>query len=344
MESRSPGLDPLFFDQVFERLLSRASTVHAESKQQSQRKSWQKSLSAAIEQEMGHSQMIQLVEQLTQQVNARLEVAFQETPTQKTCETFSKAFLKTLEERLRFHIESSIKRALRSVPNIWTTPLSWPGPQTTRNQPELYGSFATGFMQSVGARPRFRIASLTQEALQQSMRYSIAKAYDKKAIIGGVESISPDGLAKMNTLRKCFKEEFGYDLGHDSSDWKSMDDDRSNRKDSSIRRLLVRLVGKILPVRVTYTEAERRQRWIDFVSKRPPKEVSFFVDSLVRFILALCGGALIIVPIIIMVLFPRIWPCLTQTSNIAALGVTATYAAVLVVFLGLSMESQGGGI
>lgn len=165
----------------------------------------------------------------------------------------------------------------------------------------------------------------------------------------------------MNTLRKRFENEFGYDLGHDSSDWKSMEEDQSNRKDSTFRRLLVRLVGKVLPVRVTYTEAERRRRWVAFVSKRPPKEVSFLVDSLVRFILALCGGVLVIVPIVIMVLFPGILRCLIvtgvsvlifavvvgfsqQTSNVTALGVTATYSAVLVVFLGLSMESEGGGI
>ncbi|CAP59764.1 uncharacterized protein PODANS_1_10 [Podospora anserina S mat+] len=296
--------DPLFLDQAFERLLSQASKIHAESRQQSKAKTWQKSLDSALEREMGHSHMIQLVEQLTQQVNEKLEIALHDSPTQNDSETFTKVFLKSLEGRLRCHIESSIQRALRSVPGILTTPLPWPTHKAAINQSELDESFPTGFAHYVGARPRYQIGNLTQDALGESLRYSI----------GGVESLSPDGLAKMNTLRKRFENGFGYDLGHDSSDWKSMEENQSNRKDSTFRRLLVRLVGKVLPVRVTYTEAERRRRWVDFVSKRPPKEVSFLVDSLVRFILALCGGALVIVPIVIMVLFPGILRCLIVTG------------------------------
>ncbi|KAK4658337.1 hypothetical protein QC762_100010 [Podospora pseudocomata] len=139
------------------------------------------SLDFALEREMGHSHMIQLVEQLTQQANEKLEIALHDSPTQNDSETFTKVFLKSLEGRLRCHIGSSIQRALRSVPGILTTPLPWPTHKAGINQSELDESFPTGFTHSDGARPRYQIGNLTQDALGESLRYSIGKAYESVA-------------------------------------------------------------------------------------------------------------------------------------------------------------------
>jgi VIT1/CCC1 family predicted Fe2+/Mn2+ transporter len=86
----------------------------------------------------------------------------------------------------------------------------------------------------------------------------------------------------------------------------------------------------------------------------PPEEVSKFVDRLARFIVAVIGGAALIVPMLIMslphvnvtkslvttsisvLLFAAALSSGFRASNTDTLVATATYAAVLVIFVGTS--------
>lgn len=84
-----------------------------------------------------------------------------------------------------------------------------------------------------------------------------------------------------------------------------------------------------------------------------------FVDRLARFIMAFVGGAALVVPMIIMVFSPSLTKSLVTTSvsvvlfaiflalgisssNQDTLAATATYATVLVVFVGTSLPPQAG--
>ena len=113
-------------------------------------------------------------------------------------------------------------------------------------------------------------------------------------------------------------------------------------------------LNKILPQTVTWTKGEERARSLDYYQVgRPPGVVSPFVDKLARFIVAFTGGLSLVVPMIIMrvdpnpnksfittavavVLFSGVVSVLFKVSNAETLGITAAYAAVLVVFVGTS--------
>lgn len=114
---------------------------------------------------------------------------------------------------------------------------------------------------------------------------------------------------------------------------------------------------KSLPTWLTYSQNERSERKKEYGEGRPPKEVSEFVDRLVRFSIAIVGGLFLIVPMLVMALHPSEKKSLITVSasvflfvmvlslgvkvtNVEALVSTATYAAVLVVFVG---TSSGGG-
>jgi hypothetical protein len=110
---------------------------------------------------------------------------------------------------------------------------------------------------------------------------------------------------------------------------------------------------RYLPARLTYSHKERSERSKEYDEGKAPKEVSVFVDRLVRFIVASVGGIFLIVPMIIMTLGPSQTRSLVtvsvavtvfalmlsfgvRVSNAETLVSTATYAAVLVVFVGTS--------
>lgn len=116
---------------------------------------------------------------------------------------------------------------------------------------------------------------------------------------------------------------------------------------------------KHLPSRLTFSHQERLARMKEFEDGVPPKTVSTFVDRLARLIAAFAGGVFLIVPMIIMTLHPSETKSLVtvsvavvvfalllsfgiQVSNIETLVSTATYAAVLVVFVGTSSGGSGG--
>jgi hypothetical protein len=108
-----------------------------------------------------------------------------------------------------------------------------------------------------------------------------------------------------------------------------------------------------LPRGLTYTKREMRHRTDEYLSGAAPEEVSPFVDKLARFMVAFAGGVSLVVPMVVMrlnetllkslvtvsvavVLFAGVLSLVFKASNTDTLVATATYAAVLVVFVGTS--------
>ena len=106
-----------------------------------------------------------------------------------------------------------------------------------------------------------------------------------------------------------------------------------------------------LPRSLTYSEEEKRARAYEYETSQDPIEVSQVVDRLARFVIAFAGGAFLVVPMLIMVFSPSTVKSVSTVSaavilfaavvafgiragNIETLVSTATYAAVLVVFVG----------
>lgn len=115
---------------------------------------------------------------------------------------------------------------------------------------------------------------------------------------------------------------------------------------------------RYLPSRLAFSKEERHQRRQEYLDGKLPKEVSKFVDRSIRFVMAVSSGLFLIVPMIIMtirpsdvkslvtvsafvLLFALILSFVIKVSNIDTLVSTATYAAVLVVFVGTSTGDTG---
>jgi hypothetical protein len=106
-----------------------------------------------------------------------------------------------------------------------------------------------------------------------------------------------------------------------------------------------------LPASLAFSREERISRGRDYSERKAPREVSRFVDRLTRVLLASTGGIFLVLPMIIITLHPSqskslvtVSVCVTlfalvlalsiRVSNVKTLISTATYAAVLVVFVG----------
>lgn len=106
-----------------------------------------------------------------------------------------------------------------------------------------------------------------------------------------------------------------------------------------------------LPQSVTYTKSEMRDRIDEYLAGKPPQRVSPFVDKLSRFLIAFAGGAALVVPMVVMTIDKSVTKSLItvslavlliaifvslgiRASNMETVLATATYAAVLVVFVG----------
>lgn len=113
-----------------------------------------------------------------------------------------------------------------------------------------------------------------------------------------------------------------------------------------------------LPVYFTYSEEERSARGLEYNEGKKPKDVSSFVDHLARFLIAITGGLFLVIPMLVMaidtsqkkslitvslsvLLFALTLSFGVRTTNVEALVSTATYAAVLVVFVGTSSGDGG---
>jgi len=108
---------------------------------------------------------------------------------------------------------------------------------------------------------------------------------------------------------------------------------------------------KHLPRKLAWATSERLQRRSDYSHGRLPQELSPFVDHFARAIFAVCGGATLLVPMIVMSLHPSLAKSLITVSVAIVLFAillsevfivtysdiltfTMAYAAVLVVFVG----------
>ena len=116
-----------------------------------------------------------------------------------------------------------------------------------------------------------------------------------------------------------------------------------------LRRWLMR----ILPRSFSYNITERERRTVKYRLGKPPNQLSPFVDKLARFIVAITGGLPLVVPMLIMrlgegltrslvtvsvvvVLFSALTSLMFKASNVETWAATATYTAMLVVFIGTS--------
>jgi hypothetical protein len=108
-----------------------------------------------------------------------------------------------------------------------------------------------------------------------------------------------------------------------------------------------------LPLFLSYDKRERLDRVEGYyIRGEPPNGISTFVDRLARFIIAFISGASLIVPMVVMslhkslkkslittsvaVLLFAAFASLIQAQNSDIVAATAAYAAVLVVFVGVS--------
>ncbi|KAK7942486.1 uncharacterized protein PG986_011599 [Apiospora aurea] len=108
---------------------------------------------------------------------------------------------------------------------------------------------------------------------------------------------------------------------------------------------------------LTYTKREMGRRTTEYLlGREPPEEVSPFVDKLARFIVAFIGGTALVVPMLIMrlpdvsltkslvtvsvavLLFAAALSVGLMASNMETMVSTATYAAVLAVFVGTTSQ------
>ena len=108
-----------------------------------------------------------------------------------------------------------------------------------------------------------------------------------------------------------------------------------------------------LPSKFAYSAEERQTRKHELETSKKPLQISSFVDRLARFIVAFTGGAFLVVPMLIMVLnqsrnksvitvtvavliFAVVLAFGLNATNVETMVSTATYAAVLIVFVGTS--------
>ncbi|KAK8122843.1 hypothetical protein PG984_011513 [Apiospora sp. TS-2023a] len=114
---------------------------------------------------------------------------------------------------------------------------------------------------------------------------------------------------------------------------------------------------QMLPSSLSYSANERIYRRMEFEEGLPPVEISPFVDKLVRLLVALLAVTMLVVPMCIMSVHPSLVKSLAtsaifmvvfagavsfgvKTSNVETLVATATYSAVLVVFVGTNTSSN----
>ncbi|KAI8725569.1 hypothetical protein NCS52_00128300 [Fusarium sp. LHS14.1] len=173
------------------------------------------------------------------------------------------------------------------------------------------------------------INSQDQEVLRRSLR-DYATALRDYRFIQGHKSLTEMAARNRKRLLKRFFQS-AEDMNDPFSSHYFFFQDADTKIDP-IRDAFMRY----LPSRLTFSKEERRQRKQEYEDGKMPKEVSKFVDRSARFLVAVTGGLFLVVPMMIMTLRPSDVKSLVAVSNIETLVSTATYAAVLVVFVGTS--------
>ncbi len=157
------------------------------------------------------------------------------------------------------------------------------------------------------------------------------------------------GAALYRPLRRYFLGIYGG-----QEDLKMVSLGKESKSTSGSIDPLRSFLKRVLPVRVTWTNDERKRReHVEYWMGQTPDEISPFVDTLARFIVAITGGLSLVVPMLVMrlgetlpkslttvsvavILFSALTSLMFKASNVETLAATATYAAVLVVFVGTS--------
>ena len=129
--------------------------------------------------------------------------------------------------------------------------------------------------------------------------------------------------------------------------------DKYLRLPHSPRDELRKFLMRSLPRTFTYSDEEKEKRSEEYFLRKTPLHVSKSVDKIAQFLLALVGGASLIVPMLIMsfhaskkkslitvsvatFVFSFVLSMSLRLQNNDVLAATAAYAAVLVVFVGTS--------
>jgi hypothetical protein len=148
------------------------------------------------------------------------------------------------------------------------------------------------------------------------------------------------------TLRDWFPEIFRFVPERPELEYRDFTGSRTVSSLDPIKDLLKRHMSR----RLTWTKAEKERRLGDYVTGMEPDELSPFVDRFGRVIIAIGGGATLLVPMIMMSLHPSLTKSLITVSAAVVLfaillsqlfaapysdilTITTAYAAVLVVFV-----------
>lgn len=163
--------------------------------------------------------------------------------------------------------------------------------------------------------------------------------------------ILPD--SERNESRLFFEDMFP-ELGNRSSfpfntTYRTLRHDVILNREVLLKRDFVReTLRKYLFRRLLWSPSEREANSMGFITGEAPRTYSPLLDKLARFIIAVGGGASLILPVLIMLFNPSSLITLSvavvlfalslslgfETENKDTLTATATYAAVLVVFVG----------
>jgi hypothetical protein len=120
------------------------------------------------------------------------------------------------------------------------------------------------------------------------------------------------------------------------------------------RSAVHRLLNKSLPKSLTWSPEEIKERGKEFEMNELPLHTTNIVARIARFIIAVFGGLSLVVPMLIMsinssltkalvtssvatILFSAFLSFVLDSSDYETLAATATYAAVLMVFVGTSL-------
>ncbi|KAL2118598.1 hypothetical protein VTJ04DRAFT_8258 [Mycothermus thermophilus] len=177
----------------------------------------------------------------------------------------------------------------------------------------------------------------------------LANALRDYEYLGRLEPIT-GSQARLN--RVALEQAFGLDVGEFTDDGNSYGrfPDAHQPSSDNLRDFLKRH----LPRSVTYTRREKWRRTEEYLRGEPPVEVFPAVDRLARFLVALIGGLSLVVPMLVMrlpyvdvtkslvtvsvavLLFAGSISVFFHAGNTETMITTATYAAVLAVFLELT--------
>ncbi|KAK4164446.1 hypothetical protein QBC43DRAFT_353395 [Cladorrhinum sp. PSN259] len=177
-----------------------------------------------------------------------------------------------------------------------------------------------------------------------------------------LRSHNPLGRDETAAQRLRFQRLFRFPLDSESDAWhyysyRHHDHDHERRHQQQqqhppdpLRQFFMRR----FPRQLSFSAHEKKERRKEYLEGESPIQVSPAVDTAARFIIALAGGAFVVVPMIIMsidqtldtslitvssaiVIFALLVSMGIRVSNFETLVATATYAAVLVVFVVLRL-------